>query len=202
MKKSNLTLNVRHLHKRNVGKRMFDGGRPKKTYKLIRGFGAAPCLKVQARETVSRFWNSRDNGRKIHHHIMLNLLLLTSKGQKRPSRRLMSSSDWLRTTFYPPYNRRLLELLPAITGLCWTPQNDGNYEAQKSLWTNPTKSLEHNQSYCQWINTLSRSSTRSRPPSKSSFVPSSAFSLRLVMYLVEGRGVSMYLEQDLIMKQT
>ena len=28
-----------------------------------------------------------------------NLLLLTSKGQKRPIY-LMSSSDWLRTTFY------------------------------------------------------------------------------------------------------
>ena len=121
-----------------------------------------------------------------------SMLLLTSKGQKRPTSQLMAScDDWLRrrTTFCPRlYNRRLFELLPGITGLCWTPQNDSNYEAQESLGTNQTKSPQHDQRKLLSVNTLSRSSTRSSPPSKISFVPSSAFSLRLVMYLAGERG--------------
>ena len=48
--------------------------------------------------------------------------------------------------------------------------------------------------------TLSRSSTRSRPPSNNSFVPSSAFSRRLVMYLARQR--LSYPWQDLIMHHT
>ena len=135
-------------------------------------------------------FNGRNN--VDHSTSTSSMLLLTSKGQKRPTSQLMAScDDWLRrrTTFCPRlYNRRLFELLPGITGLCWTPQNVSNYEAQESLGTNQTKSPQHDQRKLLSVNTLSRSSTRSSPPSKISFVPSSAFSLRLVMYLAGERG--------------
>ena len=92
-------------------------------------------------------FNGRNN--VDHSTSTSSMLLLTSKGQKRPTSQLMAScDDWLRrrTTFCPRlYNRRLFELLPGITGLCWTPQNVSNYEAQESLGTNQTKSPQHDQ---------------------------------------------------------
>ena len=104
--------------------------------------------------------------------------LTSNKGQKRPKKVVLAGY----TTLFTDGNRRLFELLPDITGLCRTSQNDGNYKALALC-----KSNVYQPSKCHlFLNilvTLSRSSTRSSPPSKSSFVPSSAFSLRLVMYL-------------------
>ena len=87
--------------------------------------------------------------------------------------------------FTSRYNRRLLELLPGITGLCRTPQNDINYNIMPKHHSPQIQPKVYCKVFPKF--TLSRSSTRSRPPSNNSFVPSSAFSRRLVMYLARQR---------------
>ena len=114
------------------------------------------------------------------YFVTKSLSLTSNKGQKRPKKVVLAGY----ATLFTDGNRRLFELLPDITGLCRTSQNDGNYKARRMALY---KSNVYQPSECHLffyiLFTLSRSSTRSSPPSKSSFVPSSAFSLRLVMYL-------------------
>ena len=112
------------------------------------------------------------------YFVTKSLSLTSNKGQKRPKKVVLAGY----ATLFTDGNRRLFELLPDITGLCRTSQNDGNYKALALCKSNVYQPSECHL-FLNILVTLSRSSTRSSPPSKSSFVPSSAFSLRLVMYL-------------------
>ena len=114
------------------------------------------------------------------YFVTKSLSLTSNKGQKRPKKVVLAGY----ATLFTDGNRRLFELLPDITGLCRTSQNDGNYKARRmALYKSNVYQPSECHLFLNILVTLSRSSTRSSPPSKSSFVPSSAFSLRLVMYL-------------------